>query len=87
VGTKYLGQAWIDLFTDAPRRIRSISPSIWCGSMRCVSALRSSMSPATQTLPLASPAEIRVALILSSLRDGWGKLLALAVGWEFMVKV
>jgi hypothetical protein len=29
-------------------RTRSISASTWCGSMRCISALQSSMSPGTQ---------------------------------------
>jgi len=36
-------------------------------------------------VPLASPGEIRVPLRLSSARDNWGKLLALAAGGEFMV--
>jgi len=50
------------------------------GSMRVVSALQSSMLPATHTAPLASPGEIRVPLRLSSVRDDGGKRLALAAG-------
>jgi hypothetical protein len=48
--------------------------------MRCVSALQSSMLPAIQTAPLASPGEIRVPLRLSSVRGDWGKLAALPAG-------
>ena len=43
-------------------------------------APQSSMSPAIQTVLLASPGEIRVPLRLSSMRSDWGKLLALAAG-------
>ena len=46
--------------------------------MRYISALQSSMSPATQTVPLANPGEIRVPLRVSSVRDDCFKLLALA---------